>query len=151
MSKVKRDDPCPCGSGKKYKNCCYKKSYIEIKPTKKDVIFSLNREEKISKQITSLDSIPTHNKNGLTPKISPIQLMDLCLDEIEKYLQREKVGMLHDLVDKVVKEMDVIPTFTYRQIGQRIQKDGRFEILNMQICSLIGDDPLELLSKKLGI
>lgn len=23
--KPKRNDPCPCGSGKKYKNCCYGK------------------------------------------------------------------------------------------------------------------------------
>ena len=22
MAKVGRNDPCPCGSGKKYKNCC---------------------------------------------------------------------------------------------------------------------------------
>lgn len=21
--KVRRNDPCPCGSGKKFKNCCY--------------------------------------------------------------------------------------------------------------------------------
>ena len=25
MSKVGRNDPCPCGSGKKYKQCCWKK------------------------------------------------------------------------------------------------------------------------------
>jgi len=25
MSKVGRNDPCPCGSGKKYKKCCEKK------------------------------------------------------------------------------------------------------------------------------
>jgi uncharacterized protein YecA (UPF0149 family) len=24
-NKVGRNDPCPCGSGKKYKNCCGKK------------------------------------------------------------------------------------------------------------------------------
>lgn len=24
--KIKRNDPCPCGSGRKYKNCCFKKS-----------------------------------------------------------------------------------------------------------------------------
>jgi hypothetical protein len=24
MSKINRNDPCPCGSGKKYKKCCYK-------------------------------------------------------------------------------------------------------------------------------
>ncbi|MFQ5866088.1 MAG: YecA family protein [bacterium] len=25
-SKIKRDDPCPCGSGKKYKKCCMNES-----------------------------------------------------------------------------------------------------------------------------
>ncbi|MBU0769275.1 MAG: SEC-C domain-containing protein [Proteobacteria bacterium] len=25
MVKPKRNDPCPCGSGKKYKKCCYDK------------------------------------------------------------------------------------------------------------------------------
>ena len=25
MSKTNRNNPCPCGSGKKYKKCCYKK------------------------------------------------------------------------------------------------------------------------------
>ena len=24
--KIGRNDPCPCGSGKKYKNCCMRKS-----------------------------------------------------------------------------------------------------------------------------
>jgi hypothetical protein len=28
--KVGRNDPCPCGSGKKYKNCCLSKTYTEI-------------------------------------------------------------------------------------------------------------------------
>jgi uncharacterized protein len=26
-SKVGRNDPCPCGSGKKYKDCCYWKDH----------------------------------------------------------------------------------------------------------------------------
>ncbi len=26
MTKAKRNDPCPCGSGKKYKKCCYKEA-----------------------------------------------------------------------------------------------------------------------------
>ena len=25
--KIGRNDPCPCGSGKKYKNCCLKDKY----------------------------------------------------------------------------------------------------------------------------
>lgn len=30
MANIGRNDPCPCGSGKKYKKCCLPKSYIEI-------------------------------------------------------------------------------------------------------------------------
>lgn len=29
MAQVERDDPCPCGSGKKYKRCCLPESYSE--------------------------------------------------------------------------------------------------------------------------
>ncbi|WP_420421164.1 SEC-C metal-binding domain-containing protein [Simkania sp.] len=29
MSKVGRNDPCPCGSGKKYKKCCEQKSAVQ--------------------------------------------------------------------------------------------------------------------------
>ncbi len=28
MSKVGRNDPCPCGSGKKYKKCCMEKDAL---------------------------------------------------------------------------------------------------------------------------
>ncbi|NGX57885.1 MAG: hypothetical protein K940chlam3_00784 [Chlamydiae bacterium] len=29
MEKIGRNDPCPCGSGKKYKSCCWKKEQSE--------------------------------------------------------------------------------------------------------------------------
>lgn len=29
MDKTGRNDPCPCGSGKKYKSCCWKKEQVE--------------------------------------------------------------------------------------------------------------------------
>jgi hypothetical protein len=37
MSKIGRNDPCPCGSGRKYKRCCLKNQTAgqEIAPTKK--------------------------------------------------------------------------------------------------------------------
>jgi len=28
MARIGRNQPCPCGSGKKYKKCCYKKNNI---------------------------------------------------------------------------------------------------------------------------
>ena len=36
FDKVGRNDPCPCGSGKKFKNCCMnKKNWDELVPIKK--------------------------------------------------------------------------------------------------------------------
>ncbi|MFQ5753857.1 MAG: SEC-C metal-binding domain-containing protein [bacterium] len=66
-NKIRRNDPCPCGSGKKYKHCCYQRNYIEVTPEKKTVHFTLDDGSKTSTPITSLDSIPAHNKNALTP------------------------------------------------------------------------------------
>lgn len=34
--KIGRNDPCPCGSGKKYKNCCLQSgAYEKLKPVEK--------------------------------------------------------------------------------------------------------------------
>ena len=149
MGNVKRNDLCPCGSGKKYKNCCYQKMYKEIPADKKIVDFKLDDGSKTSKQITSIDSIPKYNINALVPNISVEQMVDLCLDEIYETIKKEKVGMVVDLVDKVIQEMDIIPIFTYRQISKRIDVDGRFEIFQSQVCSLKGTNPVELIEKKL--
>ncbi|MBU2524536.1 SEC-C domain-containing protein [Patescibacteria group bacterium] len=151
MGKVKKYDPCRCGSGRKYKDCCYPKVYKETLPNKKMASFTLDNGTKISKLITSINSIPRHNLNALTPDITSEQMLDLCLDEIYKIISREEVGMLIDLVDKVIQEMDIKPTFTYKQISERMETDGRFEIYQSQICSLKGTDPVELIAKKLKI
>ncbi len=149
MGKIKRNDPCPCGSGKKYKDCCYQKDYVETRPSKINASFTMENGSQVSTKITSINSIPKHNINGLTPNITTEQMIDLCLDEIYKIINKEKVGMLLDLVDKVINEMDIIPTFTYKQISERMENDGRFEIYQSQICSLQGTDPVELIAKKL--
>lgn len=151
MVKARRNDPCPCGSGKKYKFCCYQKNYLEVKPGKIKIPFTLDNGTKILEIITSMDSIPTHNKHGISPTITSAQMMDLCLDEMEKKLKLQRVGMLSDLVDQVIKEMDIIPTFSYRGIGERMAKDGRFEIYKLQICCLSGENPVELMADKLDI
>ncbi|MDZ7260815.1 MAG: hypothetical protein ONB05_01665 [candidate division KSB1 bacterium] len=75
--------------------------------------------------------------------------MDLCLDEIHKILESEQVGMLVDLVNKVVQNMDIVPTFTYRQIAERMENDERFAIVEKQICSLQETDPVELMAERL--
>ena len=112
--------------------------------------FTLDDGSKNKIPIASLDSLPKHNLNGLTPDISPEEMMELCLDEIYKILQKEQVGMMRDLVDRVIQEMDIIPTFTYRQCGERMSADGRFEVHLMQACSLKGTDPIKLMVDKMS-
>jgi len=146
MKAVRRNDPCPCGSGKKYKNCCYRANYSETMAHRKTVYFT---EPRTSAQITSFDALPTHNRNGLQPEITSEQMMDLCLDEIHKLLVIERVGMTKDLVDAVLRAMDLVPTFTYRQIAQRMEQDDRFSVFKGQICSPKGTDPVTLMAEKL--
>lgn len=47
MNKVGRNDPCPCGSGKKFKKCC------EALSGKKTHSFAITQDEKATK-LTSL-------------------------------------------------------------------------------------------------
>ncbi len=150
MKAARRNDPCPCGSGKKYQNCCSRENYAQTTPARKTIHFTHSEGFRTSAQITSFDAIPTHNKNGLRPEITAEQMMDLCFDEIHKALAKERVGGTKDLVDAVLREMDLVPTFTYRQIAERMEKDGRFSVFKGQICSLKGTDPVTLMAQKLG-
>ena len=147
---IPRNSPCPCGSGKKYKNCCFQKNFIEVSAKRKDVVFTMPGQDNITQQITNIDSFPTHNESGIRPNITKDQMMDLCLDEIYNILKNEKVEMLVDLVNLVVHDMDIVPIFTYREIASRIENDKRFSIYMMQICSLSGTDPLKLMVDKLS-
>ena len=54
MSRVGRNDPCPCGSGKKYKKCCEQKSYLQKKTMTK---LSSGTDSTASK-VASLSSQP---------------------------------------------------------------------------------------------
>lgn len=53
--KIGRNDPCPCGSGKKYKNCCMGKEREESKQTVLSMISKIEAEEKErEKKITNI-------------------------------------------------------------------------------------------------
>ncbi len=40
MAKIGRNQPCPCGSGKKYKRCCWGKDHRSTQPTTTSAIVS---------------------------------------------------------------------------------------------------------------
>lgn len=54
MSKVGRNDPCPCGSGKKFKKCCEQKSTLQRRSfshIQKEVKIE-NRQDKMSSLVS---------------------------------------------------------------------------------------------------
>ncbi len=86
-----------------------------------ECVFTPAEGRKARRRIASLDSIPTHNTSGLTPAISPEAMMALAADGIHRILKKERVGMLGDLVNRVVEEMNIVPAFTDRQTGSEVR------------------------------
>lgn len=63
MSKIQRNDPCPCGSGLKYKKCCLQKAQAEVDKTLiKSHFMSYDAVSKMSTNaiISQLESIGIH-------------------------------------------------------------------------------------------
>lgn len=65
--KAKRNDPCPCGSGKKYKKCCHNKD--------KDKSFTATLQNKGASKMTSLfaQAVPSDSKPLSTRKINVVK------------------------------------------------------------------------------
>jgi len=135
--KIGINDPCSCGSGKAFKHCCYQKKNQTHDGGKKVQILA-----------RSLDSVPTHNSNGIRPDMTKEEIINSCIEAIHPVLTIEKVIMLADVVDKVVQDLNIIPNFSYREIGMQMENDGRFEVYHMQVCSLKVTDPIELILDK---
>ncbi|WP_163969599.1 YecA family protein [Oceanobacillus halotolerans] len=77
MSKIKRNDPCPCGSGKKYKKCCgantintnqFKSTNEELNYIHQELIsFTINKyETKLNKQIKSYQKSSLQDNGAIT-------------------------------------------------------------------------------------
>ena len=53
--KIGRNDPCPCGSGKKYKQCCLKKETISIEQLIRDAVSAKGYDEKFADTLCNLN------------------------------------------------------------------------------------------------
>jgi len=111
--------------------------------------FTLDDGRQVKRKVHSLDSIPTYNAKGLTPEITKKQMITLVLDEFFRILNTEQVGTLADLTDRVVAGMDIVPVFTYRDLGNAIEVDSRFEHYCMQLVCLAGNNPVEIYVDKM--
>lgn len=147
---VPKNSLCPCGSGKKYKYCCFAKDWKTKRAQQKTATFSLDDGSQVKRKIHLLDSVPTHNANGLTPDITKKQMIALVLDEFFRILSTEQVGTLSDMTNRIVAEMNIVPVFTYRDLGNALEADSRFEHYCMQLVCLAGNDPVEVFVDKMG-
>ena len=77
-------------------------------------------------------------------------MIALILDEFFRILNNEQVGTLADLTNRIVAEMNIVPVFTYRELGNMLEADSRFEHYCMQLVCLAGNDPIEIFADKMG-
>ena len=75
MKKIGRNEPCPCGSGKKYKNCCFKKdNYLRNLPD--DALIRLKEEfskynqEDLIKTLAALSICPENQSQYIRLEIA---------------------------------------------------------------------------------
>lgn len=87
MSKIGRNDPCPCGSGKKYKRCC------------------LERDQKLELLMAKgLPDLQTSNKQPIHDFISYEEVDELSTEEIIEKLQKMKIPIQKEEFIKKTKE-----------------------------------------------
>ncbi len=90
--KIGRNEPCPCGSGLKYKKCCLKKGYISISRERlKEIYF-----KRYGIRLKEKKDIEGIRKAG--------ELALKILDAVESSL---RVGMRTEEIDKIVYELTV--------------------------------------------
>ncbi len=77
-------------------------------------------------------------------------MIALVLDEFFRILSTEQVGTLADMTNRIVAEMNIVPVFTYRDLGNVLEVDSRFEHYCMQLVCLAGNDPLKVYVDKMG-
>ncbi len=82
MPKVGRNEPCPCGSGKKYKKCCMEKDEQQERETRARI------EEAIESVLGPRSAEPRSD-------VSPLYVGDLFEDEDEEYETEEESELWH--------------------------------------------------------
>lgn len=83
--KTGRNDPCPCGSGKKYKKCCMKKDEEKSKEEKKFCIETYDRESEESYVSGGIEDLYNAMFAGSEYEAPEFSLKPLDVEEIPDY------------------------------------------------------------------
>lgn len=93
MSKINRNDPCPCGSGKKYKKCCGLKEQQTRKPRLSNPISVLSQisgekgspvalARRVFKVLTGTAQTPSSTSSQPEPEPTPMPRGFSTLEEL---------------------------------------------------------------------
>lgn len=116
--KIGRNDPCPCGSGKKYKRCCLEKQvteYAEPKAAKAPIgLLSLMRSRKIfQKDPKLMDEF--NMRNALVERKTALNKINMPVS----YLTEEDI---RQLTQGCKRERDQLLIILLFQTGVRISE-----------------------------
>jgi len=95
MNKIGRNDPCPCGSGKKYKKCCIDKPILEIE----EMVPRLNYENSMQHfgSFWTYDEVNQISTEEIINKLISLGIpfeKETFLEDIEKFCSAEEFRII---------------------------------------------------------
>lgn len=111
--KTGRNEPCPCGSGKKYKKCCLDKNQEAGRQ-------HLNKDDFIQAIHQKSDRTPHQEDSGI--RIRPYVMAKMC-DPTEKHVQDFLARSPH-LDGRAIVSVSQIRSLTTKQIIQKLSERG---------------------------
>lgn len=99
MTKIGRNDPCPCGSGKKYKNCCLGKEAQEVEESMGDGLMEEIEEQLGDREFGSLEEVNAFLGGFMERKASVPQMdfLGLSSEQVHRMLHAP-LETLEDMV-----------------------------------------------------
>lgn len=96
MNKISRNDPCPCGSGKKFKKCCLDK-LISIATSKKEQEKALLQKERIEDDVLGKQLIQDfeekQNKQDWSKPLESLPEIDSDLPLFEPFAIKGRIQL----------------------------------------------------------
>ncbi|WP_432360945.1 YecA family protein [Sporosarcina sp. UB5] len=137
---IGRNDPCPCGSGKKYKKCCQSKNAVTIETVQKDelerVLQTFYDEYPERKDIPDYLKLANEWKQTLNVHLPEEMIEAIVLDEFffnyrpdiwSGYLDKQKKKLLRPSVLQVVETWQHPRPF----IGEVVEVDDTYMTVQM--------------------
>ena len=111
--KLSRNAPCPCGSGKKYKHCCYGKDFDWLKDEDGSIVRSVPMAEELKQELDEYRE--TLRDDGQEPDPDDLFFPDVLFEHAE-----------HVMVENM-KEAGVHPAliYAYEKTGLIVSEDNQ--------------------------